>query len=239
MRRGAKHAAMQCNICGGTAFTDMPKRPAVRCAACGSLERTRVAALHVTEVLKPAPGSHILHFAPERGLGALLRGIGGPNYRALDIDPARYPGLGVERFDLCEDVFGLPLNRYDLIVHNHVLEHLEGNYSAVLLRLARSLSDSGTMLFSLPILPGGFTDEIVVGSPEEKLRRFGPSLHVRRFGTDTLQRTLGMLFPIPRRYDLRDTFEEAVLTSCNIPPHHWTNFSGATVFRLRKQDLRC
>jgi phosphoglycolate phosphatase len=229
---------MRCNICGGTAFTDMPKRPAVRCEGCGSLERTRVAALHVAD-LKLEAGSHILHFAPERGLSALLRGIGGPNYRAADIDPGRYPGLGVERFDLAEDVFDLPRDRYDLIVHNHVLEHVEANYSAVLLRLARALNDAGCMLFSVPILPGDFTDALVVGSAEEKLRRFGPSLHVRRFSADTLQRTLGMLFPVPDSHDLRDLFGEARLEGCNIPPHHWTNYTGATVFRLRKQDLRC
>jgi phosphoglycolate phosphatase len=230
---------MQCNICGCSRFTDMPKRPAVRCADCGSLERTRVAALHITEELKPASGAHILHFAPERGLSLMLREIGGPNYRALDIDPDRYPDLGVTRFDLVEDVFDLPRDRYDLIVHNHVLEHVEANYSAVLMRLAGSLSDTGTMLFSVPILPGDFTDELIVGGLQDKLDRFGPSLHVRRFSVDTLQRTLGMLFPIPDAYDLRERFDEALLTACNIPPHHWTNFTGATVFGLRKQDLRC
>ncbi len=230
---------MQCNICGCSRFTDMPKRPAVRCADCGSLERTRVAALHVTEELKPASGAHILHFAPERGLSLMLREIGGPNYRAVDIDPDRYPGLGVARFDLTEDVFDLPRDRYDLIVHNHVLEHVEANYSAVLLRLARSLSETGTMLFSVPILPGDFTDELILGGPDEKLSRFGPSLHVRRFSVETLQRTLGMLFPIPKAHELRDRFDEKLLTGCNIPPHHWTNFTGATVFSLRKQDLRC
>ena len=124
-------------------------------------------------------------------------------------------------------------------MHNHVLEHVEANYSAVLLRLARSLNDGGTMLFSVPILPGDFTDELIVGGPDEKLRRFGPSLHVRRFSADTLQRTLGMLFPIPEPYDLCERFAEVLLTACNIPSHHWTNFSGARVFSLRKQDLRC
>ena len=230
---------MQCNICGGTAFTDMPKRPHVRCADCGSLERTRVSALHVTEHLRPGPDSRILHFAPERGLSALLRAIGGPNYRAVDIDPARYPGIDVERFDLCRDVFGLPRDHYDLIVHNHVLEHIECNYTAVLLRLARSLTEDGTMLFSLPILPGEFNDAIIEAPLAEKEQRFGPMLHVRRFGIPSLQRTLGMIFPIPETYDLRDQFDEAQLVDANIPPHHWTQFSGATVFRVRKRDLRC
>ena len=230
---------MRCNICGGSIFTDMPKRPKVRCAGCGSLERTRVAALHVTEHLRPRRGSHILHFAPERGLSAMLREIGGPNYRALDIDPERYPGLGVERFDLCEDVFDLPRDRYDLIVHNHVLEHIECNYTAVLMRLARSLNNDGAMLFSLPILPGEFNDALVEAPPAEKERRFGPMLHVRRFGIPSLGRTLGMIFPVPETFDLREQFDASLLAASNIPDHHWTRYSGATVFRVRKRDLRC
>jgi len=230
---------MHCNICGGTAFTDMPKRPRVRCADCGSLERTRVAALHLTEHLRPRLGSHILHFGPERGFAAMLRELGGTNYRALDIDPSRYPGLDVESFDLCEDVFDLPLDRYDLIVHNHVLEHIECNYTAVLTRLARCLTDAGTMMFSVPILPGEFTDELVDASWDEKQRRFGPMVHVRRFGLDALQSTLGMIFPIPDSYDLRASFSEDLLMECNIPRHHWASYTGASVFRLRKTDLRC
>ncbi len=234
-----KSAPMQCNICGGTDFTDMPKRPRVRCVDCGSLERTRVTALHIRRHVKLPPVARILHFAPERGLAAMLREIGGKNYRALDFDPTRYPGLDVERFDLCRDVFGLPRDSFDLIVHNHVLEHVECNYSVVLIGLARALSETGTMLFSVPILPGEFRDELVDASWEEKQMRFGPMVHVRRFGTDFLQQTLGMVFPVPAHYDLRLTFSEHELTKANIPRHHWTAFTGATVFRVRKSDLKC
>ena len=233
-----KSQPMQCNICGGTDFTDMPKRPSVRCAACGSLERTRVTALHVSRLSLP-PEARILHFAPERGLAVMLREIGGGNYRALDIDPTRYPGLEVERFDLCGDVFGLPRDSFDLIVHNHVLEHIECNYSVVLVRLARALSDIGTMLFSVPIVPGEFRDELVDAPWEDKQSRFGPMVHVRRFGTDFLQQTLGMIFPVPAHHDLRRSFSEDELAAANIPRHHWTAFTGATVFRVRKGDLKC
>jgi phosphoglycolate phosphatase len=229
---------MHCNICGGDAFVDMPKRPGVRCAACGSLERTRVAALHLSHYVKPAAGARILHFAPERGLAALLRGIGGANYRAVDIDPDRYPGLGVEKFDLCRDVFGLEPGGYDLIVHNHVLEHIECNYSIVLIRLAQALSPQGTMLFSMPILPGHFSDELIDAPIEEKLERFGPMLHVRRFGSDFLQQTIGMVFRIPERYDLTREFSETELAEANIPPHHWRKYTGASIFRVQRSDLR-
>ena len=229
---------MRCNLCGGTDFTDMPKRPRVRCSTCGSLERTRVAGLYLTGPDKPKAGANILHFAPERGLAGLLRNIGGRNYRAVDIEPSRYPELGVEPFDLCRDVFDLPADHYDLIVHNHVIEHLECNYSAVLLRLFRALKPTGLMLFSMPILPGDFSDAIVTSSPAEKLARFGESLHMRVFGADVLQQTLGMLVAIPKTYDLLARFPEAQLTEANIPRHHWQAFTGASVFRLGRGDLR-
>ena len=229
---------MRCNICGCTRFLDMPKRPLARCAECGSLERTRVAALYLTGQDKPDAGTRVLHFAPERGLSELLRRLAGDSYRALDIDPARYPGLGVEAFDLCRDVFGLPENRYDLIVHNHVIEHIECNYSAVLLRLMRSLAEGGVMLFSMPILAGEFTDEIITGDLQAKLARFGESLHVRRFGAETLQPTLGMLFRLPDAYDLPARFPEEQLVEANIPPHHWRAYTGASIFRVTKADLR-
>lgn len=216
----------------------MPKRPKVRCADCGSLERTRVAALYLLGNDRPAQNASILHFAPERGLSRLLRPIGGSNYRALDIDPSRYPDLGVERFDLCADVFGLPEGSVDLIVHNHVIEHLACNYTAVLLRLSKALKPGGLMLFSLPILPGDFTDEIIVASDQAKLERFGESLHVRRFGADVLQQTLGMVFDMPAEYDLTARFHESQLAEANIPPHHWHAYTGASVFRVKRDDLR-
>lgn len=229
---------MRCNICGGTAFSDMPKRPKVRCVACGSLERTRVAALYLTGEDRPRRGQSVLHFAPERGLSRVLRDAAGDGYRALDIDPPRYPDLDVERFDLCRDVFALEEGSADLIIHNHVIEHLECNYTVVLARLARTLKPSGVMLFSLPILPGGFTDELIDAPLEEKQRHFGDALHVRRFGTDVLQQTLGMIFHLPARYDLTARFAEDTLREANIPAHHWRDYTGTSILRVGRADLR-
>lgn len=228
---------MRCNLCGGRAFTDMPKRPAVRCAACGSLERTRVAGLHVDQLALP-PRATILHFAPELGLHRLLKAIGGDRYRALDIDPSLYPGRDAEPFDLCRDVFNLPAGEADLIVHNHVLEHLECNWTAVLVRLARALKPAGTMLFSMPVLPGDFTDALTTAPRDEKLARFGPMLHVRRFSPEHLQATLGMVFHIPERHDLTARFPPAVLEEANVPAHHWHGYTGTTVFRVTPAELR-
>jgi len=229
---------MRCNICGGSKFSDMPKRPRVRCDTCGSLERTRVVALWITKHLRFGDDARILHFAPERGLSTMLRAMAGPRYRAVDIEPSRYPGLPVERFDLCKDVFQLEPGTYDLIIHNHVLEHIECNYSIVLIRLAQALTATGSMLFTVPILQGQFTDELINASLEEKRARFGPMLHVRRFGTDFLQQTLGMIFRLPERYDLLAHFSAEELREANVPEHHWRSYTGASVIHVRRADLR-
>lgn len=238
---GRKQVVMRCNICGGTVFSNMPKRPRVRCTTCGSLERTRAVALHVDGLALPLEPA-ILHFAPELGLSRKLRAIEGASYRAADIDPERFKAFGldvdIERFDLGTDIFNLPENAYDLIVHNHVLEHPECNYTVVLLKLAKALTDKGVMLFTVPILPGHFSDELIKLSYEEKVAHFGPMIHVRRFGSDFLQETLGMIFRLNETYDLTKRFAEDVLREANIPEHHWRSYTGASVFEVRKRDVR-
>ncbi|WP_406854413.1 methyltransferase domain-containing protein [Alsobacter sp. KACC 23698] len=229
---------MRCNLCGGNAFSDMPKRPKVRCESCGSLERTRLVGLHVQERLRLQPGARILHFAPERGLAALLRGVGGRNYEAADIEPGKYPGLGARHFDLCRDVFDLPRGTYDLIVHNHVLEHIRCSYTVPLVRLAQALKPDGVMLFTMPILPGGFSEELVDLPAADMIERFGPMIHVRRFAPDFIHETIGMIFRIPARYDATERFNEATLRDINLPEHHWRSWTGASVFEVRRSDLR-
>jgi SAM-dependent methyltransferase len=229
---------MHCNICGGSTFVDMAKRPAVRCGQCGSLERTRMAALHIDR-LDLNRGAHILHFAPERGLAAKLRAIGGDNYRAVDIDPSRYAdtGVAVAAFDLCRDGFSLQPGSFDLILHNHVLEHIACNYTVVLVQLARALTDTGVMLFSVPIVGDDYWEEITRPETVDPAR-FGLHGHRRHFGRAFIAKTLGMIFHLDPVYDATRQFPEPVLREANIPQHLWSGFSGTSIFAVRKADLR-
>lgn len=229
---------MHCNICGRNSFVAMNKRLNVRCSSCGSVERTRVIKMVLDKIGYPKPGMRVLHLAPEEGLANYLRGIvGEENYHARDIDLERYKKIKVEYFDLVKDVDKLPSKTYDLIIHSHVMEHLPCNVTAVLFHLHRSLTDNGAHVCSIPICDGHYEESTFPLSDAERERRFGQFDHVRRFGTDDLQLTLGMLFKIPQVYDLTAEFSEADLIEANIPRTTWRGYSPHSVLTLRKSDL--
>jgi hypothetical protein len=228
---------LECNICGCTEFLEVGSRKNAMCKGCKSYERTRVAFLFLNRFVSLTPESRVFHMAPEKGLYDYFRKKCGQNYRAVDLNPEIYPGMEVGRFDLCLDIFDLERDAYDLILHNHVMEHLPCNVSAVLLRLTMSLRDKGIHMFSIPILGGNYGEDFKI-SHEENAKRFGQFDHVRRFGVEDLSRSIGMLFRIPSRYDLRDSFAEEELTKASIPRKAWQDFSSDTIFRFTKADVR-
>lgn len=229
---------MQCNICGHKKFLDMNNRTAIRCAKCGSLERTRVIKLMLDRHGLPKKGMKVLHLAPEGGLARNIRDIvGADSYDARDIDLARYEHVKVTYFDLVEAVHTLPRNHFDLIIHSHVMEHLPCNVTAVLYHLHRALSETGVHVFSIPILNGYYEESLFPISDEERQRRFAQFDHVRRFGKEDLQRSVGMIFKIPDTYDLKLYYSKTELDAANIPEVARQDYTGHSVFMLRKNDL--
>ena len=191
------------------------------------------------------PGMKVLHFAPEIPLFPVLAEMLGETYHVRDIDVERYSrlraeGVSVERFDLCNDCPQLPSNYYDLILHNHVLEHIPCNITAVLWHLHRSLAPDGLHMFSVPIFGGHYEEDLGREiSPEDRQSRFHHPEHLRNFGRDDLRSILGMIFTIEDQLKstLLDHFSEADLERFNIPKGRWRKFSGVNLFMLRKDDL--
>jgi phosphoglycolate phosphatase len=217
---------------------DMNARPAVRCAKCGSLERARVLKLLMDEIDVLKPGTKVLHLAPEGGLASLIKErVGEEFYDARDIDIERYRHVKVTHFDLEKECETLPSNTFDVIIHNHVMEHLSCNVWAVLYHLHRSLKPTGHHIFSIPILKGYYEESLFPIGEEERQRRFGQFDHVRRFGMLDIQKSLGMLFRIPPAYDIVNKFSKQVLDKYNIPDYARTGWSGHSIFVLRKDDL--
>jgi phosphoglycolate phosphatase len=180
----------------------------------------------------------ILHFAPEEGLSRLFAERAGDGYQPVDINPARYRHCQVRRFDLVTDSESLPNDAYDMIVHVHVMEHIPCNWTAVLFHLHRALRPDGFHIFCLPIM-GGFYEECLADlGPEENAKRFGQWDHVRRFGARDIEKTLGMVFKLPVRYDLEQEFGAEVLDAHSIPRYSRFGMNCDTILVMRKDDLK-
>ncbi|MFZ5707697.1 MAG: hypothetical protein ACOY5R_20755 [Pseudomonadota bacterium] len=73
--------------------------------------------------------------------------------------------------------------------------------------------------------------------PADATARFGQDDHVRRFGGRDVQQTLGMIFRLPERYELTDSFDEPTLISNSIPRVVWQGWCPSSVLVLDKADL--
>jgi phosphoglycolate phosphatase len=231
-----KTLELRCNLCGGTEFVEMNGRQNARCAGCSSLERTRLVKLHLDRLGLPCPHMRILHIAPERGLAKLLSSASG--YEAADLDTTRFGQFpNFRQFDMGRDAPTLPKDSYDLIMHNHVLEHIEYNFTAVLYHLHRALKPDGYHIFSIPFESEFYEESLAPLSKEERHTRFGQWDHVRSFGTKDLANTLGMAIRLPQAIDLEADFPADVLDAAAIPRSAWKDYSKHFIFVLRKSDL--
>ena len=90
-----------------------------------------------------------------------------------------------DRADLKLDIqdTGLENGSYDVIICNHVLEHV-GDYMKALREVRRILRPNGIFICSFPVNPAiDLVDEDPSVTTEvERLKRYGQSDHVRLFG---------------------------------------------------------
>lgn len=214
----------------------MSVRPKACCTGCFSLERTRLIKMHLDRLGIPRPDMRILHVAPELGLAKLLASASG--YEAGDLDDSRFKDFPqFRKFDFGRDAPSLPSNHYDLILHSHVLEHIEYNFTAVLFHIHRALKPDGVHIFSIPFESEYYEESLSPMSEEERHRRFGQWDHVRSFGTKDLHRSLGMAIKLPERIDLEAEFSADELETAGIPRDAWTTYSKHYVFVLHKGDM--
>lgn len=163
------------------------KTPDRICWVCGAMERHRSAWLYLDrhpEMLLPA--ARVLHVAPENVLRNRFKSLPGVEYHGGDLTAE----FGPERIDVTDLDF--PDRSMDIVVCNHVLEHVRDDRQAMS-EIARVLRPDGWALLLVPGLEGDaggrVTDEDPgVTSPEERLRRFGQRDHVRQYGWDYLDR---------------------------------------------------
>lgn len=228
----------ECNVCGSTEFIDFRTRKLARCAQCHTLERSRLLQLILDTEKLVRPGMRVLHLAPEAGIGRNIRKIIGDGYDAVDIRPEIYPAdLNIRQFDLTTDVEDLPSKHYDLVIHSHVLEHIPCDMTSVLWHLHRSMTDSGTHVICVPVLPGHYSSDFGPLTIGEKTARFGQFDHVRKFGHDDFDMHLGKVFRL-NPYDHSGILTQQMVERHRIGVGSAKQISSNTFFLQNKASLR-
>lgn len=177
--KGASFARM-CSVCGFQGrfqAAGKPRRIDARCPKCGSAERIRLMALWLDRQGGFLKQAEVLHFAPEKGLAAMLRPRVG-RYVSADIQPGRADlVLNIEALASADASYGA-------IVCSHVLEHVDDKKA--LAEIYRVLKPGGVALIMLPVIEGWATtyENPALASPEERKRHYGQSDHVRYYGAD-------------------------------------------------------
>lgn len=176
--------ARTCPCCGGRFRRFLEhgfgeRRDNARCPRCWALERHRFAWVFLQRRTALLRSPHrVLHMAPEATLRDLLQGVPGIDYVTADI----VPGRARLQLDLTRSTE--PDASYDLILCNHVLEHIPDD-AAAMRELLRMLRPGGLALVTTPWRPDQPTEEdFGPMAPEERTRRFGQPDHVRYYGAD-------------------------------------------------------
>lgn len=162
------------------------------CPICYANRRSRLVYAYLTRVRPLRPGDVVLHFAPELSLYRYVFRGSGAQYHPADLNPAGYPEIPqTEQIDVTAIPY--PDKTFDLILCNHVLEHVPDDRRAMR-ELRRVLKDDGVALLQVPLaLALEDTDEdLSITDPRERERRFGQFDHVRLYAVGDYAGRLGL-----------------------------------------------
>lgn len=155
-------------------------RPNVLAPGTLSLERHRLLWLYLErETDFFIKKRKVLHVAPEQAFLKRFRALKNLDYTTTDLESPIA--------DIKADLTNLPFaeNIYDMIICNHVLEHIEQDKMAMA-EIYRVLKPGGIAILQVPYdakREKTFSDDSIV-DPKERARIFGQYDHVRVYGMD-------------------------------------------------------
>ncbi|HVW53248.1 MAG TPA: methyltransferase domain-containing protein [Trinickia sp.] len=157
-----------------------------QCPNCGCNDRERHLWLYLafSRILEDVSQKRVLHIAPEPGIEQRIRRLSPGEYVGGDLSPRlpHHRRLNVEHLDF-------PDGYFDIIICNHVLEHV-GDPDAALAEFNRCLAPGGHLIAQTPYSPllrNTFELNKPV-TPAFATHYFGQSDHVRLFGADIVDR---------------------------------------------------
>ena len=120
----------------------------------------------------------MLHVAPEQPYLKRFKSLKNLDYTTADLDsPIADIHLDVMKMDI-------PDNTYDVVICNHVLEHVK-DANVAMREILRVLKPGGWAILLVPIRMDVDTNEDPsVTDPKERQRLYGQYDHVRQFGRD-------------------------------------------------------
>jgi hypothetical protein len=170
-------ARVRCSCCGWAGRQFLHVRNRLRtawnsaCPQCDSRSRHRGLALLIPEILGERPPARILHVSPE----TVLRRVAEPLASAYDTSDYADADVTYPREDLTNP--RIRPGSYDVVLCNHVLEHIQDDAAAVA-GLAWVLAEDGVALVTIP---GVFTRHETVRFPDNSLNG-----HWRDYGNEVM-----------------------------------------------------
>ncbi len=157
-----------------------------------SLERHRLLWLYLkNETDYFSAPKKVLHFAPEQAFYKLFRNQKNLDYTTTDL----LSPLADVKADICNLPFGD--NTYDVILCNHVLEHIPDDTKAMQ-ELYRVLKPGGMGIFQIPQdlnRAATFSDDSITDQ-KERSKIFGQYDHVRIYGRDYFDKLRSIGFEV-------------------------------------------
>lgn len=176
---------VRCPVCGGSFVRFLPmgvvQREGALCPGCGSLERHRLLWLAFGKLGVLEKGGSMLHVAPEAAIAKKLSRAF--EYISVDLDGDN----AMMAMDIRDLRF--PDGRFDLVVCNHVLEHVKEDRKAIA-ELFRVLKPGGYGSIQVPMKGEETEEDDSVTDPREREKLYGLSEHVRWYGRTDFKRRL-------------------------------------------------
>ena len=150
----------------------------VICPVCGSLPRHRILVTWLDRNVDWLKDKKVLHFAQEKSL-KLWMDRHKISYVTADLFNKADLKLNIEDT-------GLDDSSWDMIICNHVLEHVS-DYKKALHELYRILTPEGKMIISFPVDKSysSVYEDPTITKPEDCVKYFGQRDHLRVFGRDS------------------------------------------------------
>ena len=157
------------------------------CHKCASSDRERLIYIYLREKMKffsADKAKRILHFAPEEKLSKKIADFGFTDYVCGDLFAEGYRyAKHVQNIN----VLDIPYqdNSFDLIICNHVLEHIPADLLAMK-ELRRVLKKGGQAILLVPISKNSAKtfEDFSVTDPQQREIVFGQFDHLRIYGQD-------------------------------------------------------